>query len=440
MIENVILLTVDALQANHVGCYGYDRETTPNLDRFAARNRRYQTCIAQSSHTRESMPSMFFSAYPFELGDVGPVPTNRPRIATALDEADVRTGGFHSNPYLSRAYRFDRGFETFDDSLPLDGNRITTLIHRALNYIRTRPYTRAADLTDSGLKWLENDDRQFLWLHYMDPHGPYQPSKRYQRHYRSDTVGPRSAKRLWRRTVDKPESITEDERETLVDLYDAEIRYLDAEIGRFLDQLDDRGLLADSLVIVGADHGDAFGSHGIYGHPRRLFEELLHVPLLVSSPFNQSGVELSTPVQNVDIGPTVLHAFDVDIPARFRGTPLAIAGDQLYDGSPEHPGVAFAQASGEGARSDIDSYTVRTKEFKLHVDVDSTTNERTTKLYHLTDDPGELNDVSEEYTAEVSRLRDLLSEHVWSFDSRSEERSDEVDDIVSDRLRELGYR
>jgi arylsulfatase A-like enzyme len=142
----------------------------------------------------------------------------------------------------------------------------------------------------------------------------------------------------------------------------------------------------------------------------------------------------------VDIGPTVLHALDVDIPAKFRGTPLAIAGDQLYDESPEHPGVAFAQASGEGARSDIDSHTVRTKEFKLHVDVDSTTNERTTKLYHLSDDPGELNDVSEEYTAEVSRLQDLLSEHIWSFDSRSEERSDEVDDVVSDRLRELGYR
>jgi len=440
MIENVILLTVDALRADHVSCYGYDRETTPNLDDFAASNRRYQTCIAQSSHTRESMPSMFFSAYPFELGDVGPVPTDRPTIATALAEAGVRTGGFHSNPYLSRAYRFDRGFETFDDSLPLAGNRITTLLHRALNYVRTRPYTRAEDLTDSGLEWLENDGGQFLWLHYMDPHGPYQPPERYQRQYRSDTVGARSAKRLWRRTVDEPESITEAERQTLIDLYDAEIRYLDAEIGRFLDRLDDREMLSNTLVVVGADHGDAFGSHGIYGHPRRLFEELLQVPLVVSSPVEDSGVELSTPVQNVDIGPTVLQTLDVDVPEQFRGTPLAIEGDELYDSSPPHPGVAFAQASGEGERSEIDSHAVRTEEFKLHVDVDSTTDERTAKLYHLPDDPGELTDVSEAYPADVLRLQDLLGEHVQAFDSRSGSQHDTVDDVVSDRLEELGYR
>jgi arylsulfatase A-like enzyme len=199
-------------------------------------------------------------------------------------------------------------------------------------------------------------------------------------------------------------------------------------------------MLENSLVIVGADHGDAFGSHGFYGHPRRLFEELLHVPLILSSPVDDSGVELPMPVQNADIGPTILQALDVDIPEKFRGTPLALEGDKPYEGSPPHPGVAFAQASGEGAMSEINRHTVRTDKFKLHVDVTSTTDEQTVGLYHLTDDPDELTDVSEAYSTELSRLQDLLAEHVQSFDSRSDRRHDDVDDAVSNRLKELGYR
>ena len=438
-MTNMILLTIDALRADHVSCYGYDRKTTPNLDAFAARNRRYRTCIAQSSHTRESMPSMFFSAYPFELGDVGPVPTDRPTIASVLSESGFETGGFHSNPYLSRAYGFDRGFETFDDSLPLGRNRIATFLYRVLNYVRTRPYTRAEELTDRGLDWLETTEgeRRFLWLHYMDPHGPYQPPDRYQRRYREETLTPRFAKRLWRRTVDNPDSITLKERQTLVDLYDGEIRYLDAELGRFLDELDERELLTDSLVIVGADHGDAFGEHGTFGHPRRLFEELVRVPLIVSPPSDDSGYELATSVQNVDLGPTILRSQDVEIPDEFRGAPLAIEGNQLYEEPPDHSGVTFAQASGEGEDSHIQRYMIRTDEFKLHVEVDTNTDDRTTELYEIAD---ESTDVSKSYPDETTRLRDILDEHIRTFDSRPESREDEVDDIVSDRLENLGYR
>lgn len=442
MIKNAILLTIDALRADHMSCYGYERETTPNLDAFAEHNRRYQTCIAQSSHTRESMPSMFFSAYPFELGDVGPVPTDRPTVASVLSESGFVTGAFHSNPYLSRAYGFDRGFKTFDDSLPLSKSRITTFLHRVLNYIRTRPYTRAEEVTDRGLDWLDTNtgERRFLWVHYMDPHGPYQPPDQYQRRYREETLAPRAAKRLWRRTVDEPDSITPEERQTLIDLYDGEIRYLDAEIGRLLDELSERGVLADSLVIVAADHGDGFGEHDIYGHPRRLVEELIRVPLILSSPSDEPGAELRTPVQNVDIGPTILQALGVKVPSEFRGTPLAIKGDQLYEETSDYPGVTFAQASGEGDQSHIEHYAVRTDGFKLHVKVNRMTGERKTELYNLTDNPNESNDVSGSHPDETARLRGLLDEYVRAFDSRTEAQRDEIEDIVSDRLRDLGYK
>jgi arylsulfatase A-like enzyme len=93
MVENIILLTVDALSATHVGYHGYDRDTTPNLDSLVSEGTVYRQCVAQSSHTRESMPSLFFSQYPFELGEVGPVPDDRPTLTTALSEAGFETGG-----------------------------------------------------------------------------------------------------------------------------------------------------------------------------------------------------------------------------------------------------------------------------------------------------------------------------------------------------------
>jgi arylsulfatase len=452
MIDDIFLLTVDALSASHVGSLGYDRETTPQLDALANRGVECRMCIAQSSHTRESMPSLFYSAYPFELGDVGPIPDNRPTLVTELNDAGYATAGFHSNPYLSRAYDFDRGFDSFDDSLPLAQNRVLTFVHRVFNYVRLQPYTRGESLTKQGLSWLDETsaDNRLLWLHYMDPHGPYQPPSRLQRLFRNEPIGSLRAKRLWRRTVDEPETITSDERDTLVDLYDAEIRYVDEAIGAFVDGLDERGLLDSSLIVVAADHGDAFGEHGVYGHPRQLYEELVHVPLILIGP-DLPSTQIDRPVENTDIAPTLVEAAGRSPVPEFNGTSiqrrLETRGSEATVSTLEVPEVdtsevAFAEAHGEDEDADISRFAVRTRRYKYHLELRGTDEFLSDTLYDLGAERNKDTDLSDDRPPVRKRLRTILKDHIASVTSGigATGQNDAVDPIVSDRLEDLGYR
>ncbi|WP_077152331.1 sulfatase-like hydrolase/transferase [Halorubrum tropicale] len=454
MVDNIFLLTVDALGAKHVGFLGYDRNTTPYLDEFSERGIQCQAAIAQSSHTRESMPSLFYSAYPFQLGEVGPVPDSRPTITTELADAGFTTAGFHSNPYLSRAYGFDRGFDTFDDGLPLAKNRILTFLHRAINHFQLQPYTRAEDLNAKGLNWIDTTtaDRRFLWLHYMDPHGPYQPPDNAQRLFRDETLGRREAKKLWRRTVDEPETISEEERKALIDLYDAEIRYTDKAIGSFIDELEARGLLDSSVVIVTADHGDTFGEHGIYGHPRQLYEELIHVPLLILTP-EGSSTHLTQPVENIDIGPTILQIIDRDIPGEFEGSPLIDKSESSADSTrstakssdaeqASNEPAAFAETHGESDDVGVGRFAIRTKRYKYHVETTPDSTVKTRRLFDLFDDPEERTHVQKELPDVRERLNERLHQHIsrtQAVDRTADDQS-EVDAVVEDRLENLGYQ
>ena len=433
MPDTVVLLTIDALGAGHVGHLGYDRETTPRLDALTDGGATYLNCVAQSSHTRESMPSLFLSAYPLDVGGVGPVPEDRPTLATVLGAAGFETAGFHSNPYLSRAYGFDRGFDTFDDGLPLARNRVVTFLHRVKNHLSTQPYVRAEDLVERGLDWLDETDadRRFLWLHFMDPHGPYQPPERHQRRFLEEPVGSRRAKRLWRRSVDDPDSLTEGGLRTLEALYDAEIRYTDEVIGEFLEELSRRGLRSESLVIVGADHGDAFGEDGVVGHPREVVEELVHVPLVVFGSGVPSDVRVSRVVENVDVAPTICEHCGVSPPLAFAGEPLP------FDGSVTG-GTGVAEASGEGADRELRRFAVRSpgRLLRAEFDLEGTVRERVLEDVGLEDTGTETEAPSRE------ELTAVLDEHVRKTDAleATPETEDGVDDVVADRLADLGYR
>ena len=309
--KNIILLSVDALRADHCSCYGYERETTPNLDRFAADNVRFSNAYSASSHTREAIPALLTGRYPDVAVDDGHN-LAADTVATALQETGYATGGFHSNPYVSRAYGYGEGFDTFDDDLHLGRHKLIALAQRALDKLRNRHYARAETINELALEFVDSTEEPFfLWAHYMDPHGPYSPPREYQEVFHDEYVGMKRAQEMYKRAViEDPESITADERREMVNLYDEEIRYADAQLGRFLDGLESHGLLEETLVILTADHGDAFGERGYYGHPRKLDGELLRVPLVVRWPGVSAG-EVERPVSLADVVPTVLEAAGV---------------------------------------------------------------------------------------------------------------------------------
>lgn len=324
--DTVVLLTIDALRADHLSCHGYHRATSPVLDDLAATGVQCSHAYSASSHTREAISALLTGRYPDACVD-DDFALVADTLATQLRETTYTTGAFHSNPYVSRAYGYGQDFDAFDDDLYFGQHKLVALAQRVFDKVRKRHYARAETITERALDFVDAvAEPCFLWAHYMDPHGPYCPPDEYQTLFHDEPISMTRAQRLYKRAWNDPESITDAERRELVNCYDGEIRYVDAQVGAFLDGLEQRGLLANSLVIVTADHGDMFGEHGHYGHPRRLYDEVLHVPLVVRGP----GVPDTTvegPVSTLDVWPTVLDAVDGDGQAGPGESLLAIAND-----------------------------------------------------------------------------------------------------------------
>ena len=422
MPRHVFLLTIDALRADHLSSVGYERETTPNLDVFAAEYCQFTDAFSASSHTREAVPALLTGRYPLDaVDDKYALAENT--IATHLKNAGFATGGFHSNPFVSRAYGFDRGFDVFDDDLHLGKHKLLALAQRAFDKLRSRHYARAETINERSLAWLDtlDDGPVFLWNHYMDVHGPYEPPDKYRRLFHDESVSDSAAQRLYQRAISDPQSITEEERRRLIDLYDAEIRYVDAQIASFLDALDDRGLLAESLVVITSDHGDAFGEHGYYEHPRYLHDELLHVPLLVASPEATGGV-IETPVSTLDIVPTILSACGID-----AGT---LAGEPLQktwtDPQEDEDRIVFSQARGEGEDGSMRRFCARNTAGWYVLERDIETGELRNE--------GGMDEVTLAEALRSHSEQQTQSRSAWS--SSPDEQSEEIER----RLEALGYK
>ena len=348
---NIILLSADALRADHLSCYGYHRDTSPVLDELAEESIRFTNAYSASSHTREAVPALLTGEYPdVAVDDNYRLATET--IASTLSEEGFATAGFHSNPFISRAYGFDEGFDTFDDDLHFGKHKLIALAQRAVDKLRNRHYARAEEINERSLEWvdsLDGDEPFFLWNHYMDTHGPYEPPGEYATLYADHGLSGRDAQSLYQRAVDDPDSITDDERQLLIDLYDAEIRYNDMRIGEFLDAVRERGLLEKSLVIVTADHGDAFGEHGYYEHPRYLYDEITKVPLYVRPPGGRAD-EVATPASTLDVVPTVEAAVGVKEAGNGVSLVEKLAADR----------TVICQTRGEDEHSHLRRYASRT--------------------------------------------------------------------------------
>ncbi|NLV03626.1 sulfatase [Haloferax volcanii] len=413
--DNIILLSADALRADHLSCHGYERETSPVLDDLAAESLHFMNAYSASSHTREAVPALLTGEYPDTAIDA------KYRLATdtvakTLSEEGFATAGFHSNPFVSRAYGFDQGFDTFDDDLHFGKHKVIALAQRALDKLRNRHYARAEEINERSLEWLDSlddDEPFFLWNHYMDTHGPYEPPGEYATLYTDETVSGRNAQSLYQRAIKDPDSITDDERQLLIDLYDAEIRYNDERIGEFLDALRERDLLENSLVVFTADHGDAFGEHGYYEHPRYLHDEITHVPLIVRQPNSESGV-VETPASTLDIVSTIESAFGGE--SEFS----------LVDPVADRDRRVFSQARGENEDSHLRRYAVRTHGANC-------LGERDRKS-----DTISVSDCTDHGLRES--LSEFISDRIRIENDEVESEADEVDEEIERRLSALGYK
>lgn len=434
---NVLLVTIDSLRADHV--YG-DAADTPRLDDLAADGVSYRTAIAQGPYTTFSMPSLFASRYPsgleyVEISDVtaGVSVEDVATVAEAFSDSGFDTAGFHSNPLLSQLFGFGDGFDAFDARLPFSGTnvlpgRAKVFADKLRRLFRLHPYLPATKVNRRALDWLDGrgDERPFfLWLHYMDVHGPYRPAtgNRYLQKYRSE--------RRWRQAVHNPEVLGTEERELLHRDYVIEVERVDTAIGELLDGLSVRGLRDDLVVAVTADHGEGFGEHGSFSHPHELYDELLRVPLVLDRP-GETAHTVERPVELLDLVPTLCRWADIEPPETMRGDPLHSGSVEGWDDT--------IGADGNRTIAEADLFPeyhgcVRTARWKYVRRGDAGS------LYDLEADDGETSPVEGHGTV-AERLARVLHDHLSRDDQREASDANEVaveDRAVVDRLNDLGY-
>lgn len=312
---NVIIIGVDTLRSDHLGCYGYARETSPNIDALAARGVLCERCTSQAPWTLPSFATVFTSLYPTQHGAhvVGSkLRSSFSTLAEILKEHGYATGAVVNAPALKPATGANRGFDTYHMT-PLDGRD-------------------AAGTTRDALTWLDSigDSTFFAFVHYFDPHLSYSPPPPYDKRFATNYQGRigysfnmEGFSRVRDTLFVQMRDLTEGDWARIVDLYDGEIAFTDSAIADFLRGLDQRNLRDNTLVVFLSDHGEEFFEHGGFEHGHSLYDELLHVPLLFSLPERiPAGVRLSRAVRLLDVAPTILDFLAIEPPSHFEGVSL----------------------------------------------------------------------------------------------------------------------
>jgi arylsulfatase A-like enzyme len=320
--SHVVLISIDTLRPDHLGCYGYGVETSPNIDRLAGEGIRFADVFSQSSWTLPSHMSIMTSLYPSVHG-VGPSQRALAPSATTLAEVlstnGYGTAAFVSWVFLDKRYGFGRGFDNYTElwgppdqpDNPAGGA------------------FPASEVTDHVIRWIKSRQSRapfFLFVHYFDTHMNYSPPPPFDTMFDHDYSGSASGEWTWIKPYIKwsnkePESIDARDLKHVVALYDGEVRYVDGQIQRLLDALDDRFGLRNCLVILTSDHGEEFNDHGsMEGHGWTLYDEVLRVPLIVMLPGrDHAGEIVQTPVALIDIAPTILKLLGLPVPPEFQG-------------------------------------------------------------------------------------------------------------------------
>lgn len=332
---NVIVIIVDTLRADHLSSYGYERDTSPFMDSLAAEGVRYENAIAPSSWTQPVHASMLTGRYTYEhQAENAPLDDTYPTIGEVMQANGYRTGAFSANTlFFTRRQGHGRGFLHFEDnyqSVPdafLNSSLYGFLfdfygLRKALNYEGVPTRILATDINDSVLRWVDKDDKPFfVVMNYFDVHDPYTPPEPYRSKFAS-VPNPGGLINGFMERYSP--SLTPEQIQSEIDAYDGSIAYVDDQIKVFFGELEARGLLENTIVIVTSDHGESFGEHGFLQHSASLYLDEIHVPLIVWGPGRvPAGNTVETPVTITALPSTILSLIDAtDDP--FPGPSLAL--------------------------------------------------------------------------------------------------------------------
>ncbi len=424
----IIIYLIDALRADHLGIYGYDRPTSPNIDRFAADGIVFTNAQAQSSWTRTSVTSLFTGLLPQVHGVNGredalaqPIDT----MAEILRDAGYRPLGLITNGNVSATFGLDQGFKQYKH---LGESRRQISIHQLSHRINETVF----DWFDSGD--LPRDKPLFIYLHATDPHAPYTPPEAFRKRF-ADGVDPEIGYIANVRAITtgtKPPS--DDTRQGWIDLYDGEIAFNDHQFGLLMDKFKTLDLYDEALIVMLSDHGEEFLDHGGWEHGRTLYGEQLLVPLIVKLPGNKAaGTRVDAVAGQIDVLPTILDYLGIEPPSPLDGQSLL---PLLNDGQREGPSFSYLALGDHHFRS------VLVNGWKLIVDESADLDRPVRELFRVAEDRAENHDRNDTEALEAGYLHQTLRGLEAGLDERSQHFTPdraEMSDELRDRLEALGY-
>ncbi len=434
---NVVLISIDTLRPDHLGCYGYERDTSPTIDRLAAEGVVFENHVSSTSWTLPAHAALFTS-----LPDSvhGCIDTNRrlgenlPTLAETFKAEGYSTAGFFSGPYLHPAFGLGQGFDIYRDCTAYGGalddrNPETWAMDEGIMRQSHQDVTNPR-VTTAVVEWLaEAEEPFFLFIHLWDVHFDFIPPEPYDRLFDADYEGWVDGKGVFfddRITA----SMAPRDLEHLIALYDGEIRWTDDHVKLIVDTLQQQQILDTTVVALTSDHGTEFFEHGDKFHRKTLFDEVILTPLIIRYPSAiPADKRILQQTRIIDVAPTLLHLTGLESNEYFSGESLIPLATGEVD---EGPGIAISElfSVGRNLRS------ARTAKWKILHDL----GRRLLIRFDLDRDPNEQDPLIDWEDPDLFPILSAYFEIVKDLQAKAPKHSpSEIPQRVQDQLRSLGY-
>jgi arylsulfatase A-like enzyme len=430
--STVVVFVLDTARRDAFGCYGNPLDPTPRIDALAQDGVRFDQAISSSGWTLPAVASLLTGTWPTIHGAVGQGVMLRPLRAEVKTAAEVmqangyHTVGFANAAFVSPMVGINRGFDLFDHqySYNYDARNAQLVVDLAIRQLHA-----------------QEGKPTFFFIHLFDPHLNYAPPAGYDTKYTSGRTSPPAPLTMeicqgMQTGKDGRDPPSDEDIAYVRGVYLGEINFLDAQVGRFIDELQMLGLYQDATIVVAADHGEEFWDHRGFEHGHTLYDELIHVPLIVKFPSDvvTSRRVVSEPVRVLDVMPTVLDLLGIDPPATFDGKSLL----PLVRGEPDADRPAFSESTLYGPQK----ISWRTQRYKYIHDATSG-RDGIGELYDWRKDPLETHDLADEQPELAKQMRSELFDFYTALRDRARGMSEpavvNLSPVRIDELRSLGY-
>jgi len=458
--HNILLLTIDCFRFDRINANGYEKSTTPNLDRFINQESiNFTQAIAGGPSTMAAFPCLFTSSYPVMYGGTRYLSEERTTIAQVLVQEGYNTIGLSSNPYITPEFGYDRGFCSFWDSVKRtrSRDRKIELLNKVISRDSTlwsllRKMARSGEIRQKkGLypsasvmnkKISEaisksNDNPFFIWAHYMDIHYPYNFSVLDLSPFLKYQPSANDISDVLSRLMKEPQGFSKQERQLVNAIYDASLSYVDQQLGKLFYSLQELQVWDDLIIIVTADHGEELLEKGRFGHGDEgqetpFPEELIHIPFILKMPKSSNAGEIvKALVSQVDVAPTLLDIVGITQPDNWYGESLIPLLRKE---------VSTIRESAITQRGIEDSFSLswRTEKWKLIYNAFSGEE----MLFGVEPAMASTGELSGSYPDVLDKLRSSVLDHLKMYESvytKERLKGVELDDELHKQLKDLGY-